>query len=242
MDAEQIKRWFDQPRKSQLDQGRVMELYFTFHPRTCFLKTLPREAQVADIGAGDGSLSVFLNWPSPERRDLALYAYSIEKGELFDQFQGYEISDWNEAPPEFGGRMFDAIVCAHFIEHIADPTSFAVWAQRKLKPGGRIYLEWPSPASLDLPSRAKLEEIGVPLVISRFDDDCTHNELPDCDAMIAALVSRGFVIETRGTVRLPWLEDEMLAHFRDAVDGFPRQAAFWSWTEWSQYLVVRRGD
>jgi hypothetical protein len=48
------------------------------------------------------------------------------------------------------------------------------------------------------------------------------------------------VIEAEGIVRLPWLEDEMLAHFRDAEDGFARQAAFWSFTNWSQYLVISK--
>lgn len=238
MVIEEIKAWFDRPRKTQVDKNRVMELYFTHHPRTSFLKTLPMGAMVADIGAGDGSLSVFRGWPSPERKDLRLYAYSIEKGRLFDEFEGYEISDWNTAPPDFDGNTFDAVICAHFIEHIADPASFVDWAAAKLNPGGRIYLEWPSPNSLDLPSRTELEKAGVPLVISRFDDDHTHRDLPDRDAIIAAFLAKGFLIEARGIVRLPWLEDEMLAHFRDADDGFPRQAAFWSYSGWSQYLVI----
>jgi len=159
---------------------------------------------------------------------------------LFDKFKAYEISDWNQSPPEFGGQQFDAVVCAHFIEHIADPASFVAWAARKLKPGGRIYLEWPSPASLDLPSREELKAAGVPLMISRFDDDHTHRELPDRDAIVAAFEGSGFVVETRGIVRLPWLEDEMLANYRHADDGFACQAAFWSYTGWSQYLILRR--
>jgi SAM-dependent methyltransferase len=242
VDARQIREWFLAPRKSQLGRDRVMELYFTFHPRTAFLKNLPRGSSVVDIGAGDGSLSVFASWPEPKRTDLELHAYSIEKGKAFDQFKSYELSDWNASPPEFQGRKFDAVVCAHFIEHIADPLSFVDWAARKLNPGGRVYLEWPSPASLQLPSRAELEPLGVPLMISRFDDDCTHRALPDGDAISAACIARGFVIECRGIVRLPWLEDEMLAHYRTDADGFPRQAAFWSRTGWSQYLVLQLGD
>jgi len=239
MDATQIRDWFRKPRKAQLSPTRVMELYFTLHPRTAFLKALPHGAEVVDIGAGDGSLSVFLRWPEPARRDLSLHAYSIEKGARFDDFASYELSDWNAQPPEFGGRQFDAVLSAHFIEHIADPLSFVDWAARKLRPGGRVYLEWPSPAALSLPPRGELEALGVPLMISRFDDDATHRQLPDADAIVAAARAQGFEIETRGTVRLPMLEDEMLAHFRDDADGFPRQAAFWSRTGWSQYLVLR---
>lgn len=242
MDVAQIRDWFLQARKPRLDRDRVMELYFTFHPRTSFFKTLPEGAHVADIGAGDGTLSVFRKWPAPERRDLRIYAYSIEKGRMFDEFDAYEITDWNLAPPEFGGQTFDAVICAHFIEHIADPASFVAWAARKLNPSGRIYLEWPSPASLELPARTELAAAGVNLMISRFDDDHTHRELPDCDAMVAAFDAAGFTVEARGIVRLPWIEEEMLGHFRDGDDGFPRQAAFWSRTGWSQYLILRAGE
>lgn len=239
-EIERIRGWFDLERKPRLDEGRVMELYFTFHPRTAFLKTLPVDSKVVDIGAGDGSLSVFRAWPSPERNDLRMYAYSMEKGRLFDDFDGFEVSDWNVTRPEFDGITFDAIICAHFIEHIADPTSFVTWAARKLNERGRVYLEWPSPNSLALPSRAELENVGVPLIISRFDDDHTHRTLPDGDAMAADLQANGFSIAARGIVRLPWLEDEMLAHFSEANDGFSRQAAFWSYTGWSQYIIAER--
>lgn len=240
MNVDEIATWFKRPRKATLARDRVMELYFTFHPRTAFLKNLPMNAVVADIGAGDGSLSVFRAWPAPARKDLKLFAYSIEKGSRFDEFEGYEISDWNVSPPEFGGRTFDAIVCAHFIEHIADPLTFIQWAQRKLNKGGRLYLEWPSASSLELPSRAELEKAGVPLIISRFDDDHTHQDLPDADALEKAMGEHNLAVEARGIVRLPWLEDEILAHFTEDPDGFSRQAAFWSYTGWSQYIIAER--
>ncbi len=240
MDIARIREWFARDRKPALTREQATELYFTFHPRTAFLKTLPPGSKVVDIGAGDGSLSVFRKWPAPQRADLELYAYSIEKGRLFDDFKGFEVSDWNASPPEFDGTIFDAIICAHFIEHIEDPASLAAWASRKLGNDARVYLEWPSPESLALPSRSELEDAGVPLIISRFDDDHTHRELPDADAVAASLQAKGFSITTRGIVRLPWLEDELLAHFRDDDDGFSRQAAFWSYTGWSQYLVAER--
>ena len=154
-----------------------------------------------------------------------MYAYSIEKGRYFDDYSGYETSNWNVSQPEFEGKCFDAIVCAHFVEHIQDPESLVLWAARKLRKGGRIYLEWPSSNSLSLPSRKELEKLGVPLIISRFDDDGTHQALPDGDAIANALRSSGFAIESRGIVRLPWLEDELLGHHKDSEDGFYRQAA-----------------
>ena len=240
MDVEKIVAWYRAPRKASIPASKALELYFQFHPRTAFLKTLPARAVVADIGAGDGSLSTFRDWPEPVRRDLRLYAYSLEKGEHFDAFDGYETGDWNLARPEFDGLRFDGIVSAHFIEHIEDAGTFIDWAAQRLAPGGRAYVEWPSPESLHLPPLSELHGAGVPLVISRFDDDCTHQHLPDRDAVAVRAVEAGLTVAASGSIRLPWLEDELMASFRDAADRFPAQAAFWSWTQWSQYLVLER--
>lgn len=240
MDIQDVVDWYRKPRKASIPASKALELYFQFHPRTAFLKTLPPSAAVVDIGAGDGSLSTFRGWPEPARHDLKLYAYSLEKGEKFDEFDGYEIGDWNVARPVFGGMLFDGIVSAHFIEHIDDAGTFIDWAADRLAAGGRAYVEWPSPASLDLPPLNKLHDAGVPLVISRFDDDCTHQYLPDRDVVAARATQAGLRVAASGTIRLPWLEDALLASFRDAADRFPAQAAFWSWTQWSQYLVLER--
>lgn len=240
MDKEAVIEWYRRNRTPKLAAGQVMELYFQFHPRTSFLKTLPSDASVVDIGAGDGSLSIFRNWPAPKRQDLRMYAYSIEKGERFDDFEAYEISDWNKAPPDFGATAFDAIVSAHFIEHIDDPATFVTWAGRKLKPGGRAYIEWPSAQSLTLPGKRTLAPSGVDLMVTRFDDDPTHQALPERETIVRLASEAGFKIETSGIVRLPWFEEELMAHFRDAADRFPSQAAFWSWSGWCQYLILEK--
>ena len=70
MTVAEIVEWFGRPRQPVLDGGDAIELYNRLHPRTAFLKMLPPNAVVADIGAGDGSLSVFRQWPAPARGDL----------------------------------------------------------------------------------------------------------------------------------------------------------------------------
>jgi SAM-dependent methyltransferase len=242
MEIDEVVEWFARARKPRLGPDEAQELYFRQHPRTLFIKALPSNAKVVDIGAGDGSLSVFRGWPEPVRDDLGLYAYSIEKGTRFDDFDGYEISDWNLQPPEFEGIRFDAVVSGHFIEHIDEPGSLATWMARKLVPGGRAYIEWPSPHSLDLPSQRALAERGVPLTISRFDDDCTHQVLPTRDAVVSGLELAGFDIEQQGIVRMPWIEEQLMASFRDSEDGFCRQAAFWLMTGWSQFVIAARKE
>lgn len=240
MNFSDIHEWYTRKRIPSIDAQQAQALYFQVHPRTAFVKNLPREAALVDIGAGDGSLTAFRRWPKPVRADLRMYGYALEKGRLFDEFDGYEIGDWNRAPPDFGGLQFDAILSAHFIEHIAEPRSFVRWTASKLRPRGRVYLEWPSENALSLPGRAALAQAGVDLMIARFDDDLTHQRLPSRGEMLAEMHAAGLQIEMSGIIRLPWFEEELMAHFRDSQDRFPVQAAFWSWSGWSQFIIAAK--
>lgn len=240
MNVDQVVEWYNRLRQRRLDPGAVQELYALLHPRAAFLKTLVSDARVLDLGAGDGSLATMLRWPKPDRSDLELYAYSLEKGEHFDDFAGWELGDWNKAPPALSGLEFDAVLCSHFIEHLAVPASVPRWLGARLPANARVYIEWPSENALLQPRRAALLERGVDLTISHFYDDATHRDLPARAQVITALEREGFVIEGQGLIRLPWLEEQLMACFRDSADPFGRQAAFWLATGWSQYVVAVR--
>ncbi len=45
---------------------------------------------------------------------------------------------------DFGGKMFDAIVSAHVIEHVFQPVAVLSRARELLKPGGVLFLETPN--------------------------------------------------------------------------------------------------
>jgi SAM-dependent methyltransferase len=167
-----------------------------------------------------------------------MYAYAAQRGERFDAYDAHETGCWPQQPPVFGGQRFDAIIACHFIEHLDDPAGFVSWAIGRLTERGRIYLEWPSDHSLTLPPREYFSSAGIPLVISRFDDDRTHKDLPSRSDLCEVLVRAGASVEVSGVIRYPWLEEELLAHWqRGAADAYALQAAFWSRTKWSQFVI-----
>jgi hypothetical protein len=238
---EKIKAWFQAERTPHLSDGDVQALLSLFHPKAVFFKNLPYDSCVLDVGAGDGSLHIFRSWPFPPRPDLKVYAYGLEKGRYYDNLDGFELGRWPEKKPDFPGVMFNAIFCSHFIEHIDFPGEFIAWCAARLPREGRIYLEWPSPCALTLPGRNQLLAEGVELMVSNFRDDPTHRELPSRQSIMKALVRMGFFIEQTGVVRLPFLEDELLAHFAsNERDPYGRQSAFWSKTYWAQFIVAAR--
>lgn len=238
IDDDDLLAWLRAPRKPSARYEEVVEILHQTNERTRFLKQLPHAAAVLDAGAGDGSLERFRSWLQPRRGDLRMYAYGAERGERFDSYDAHEMGCWPQQPPSFGGERFDAVIACHFVEHLDDPAGFVRWAVGRLTEHGRIYLEWPSEHSLDLPPRDHFVSAGIPLVISRFDDDKTHKELPKSSDVCAALAAAGARVEVSGVIRYPWLEDELLAHWQQGVaDSYALQAAFWSRTMWSQFVI-----
>lgn len=243
MKIDALVTWFHQKRSAQLPRQKAIENFYGYLPRTAFLKTLRHDASVLDVGAGDGSLELFRNWLEPRRADLKMYAYSLEKGKRFDAYAGYELGNWEEGPPEFKGVQFDAIIACHFIEHVSDPRAFLDWAADRLAPGGRMYVEWPSPASLELPPRTELLAQGVDVIISNFHDDATHRRLPDRVELLTMLEQAGWLIDQQGVVKLPFFEEELLARCEEPpVDAVAKLSAFWSKTRWAQYFIASKPD
>jgi len=236
---EQINSWFHAGREPHLKSEGVQELLHLLQPKGVFFKTLPGNSCLLDVGAGDGSLHILRTWPFPPRADIKLYAFGLLKGQYYDNLDGYELGHWPQTTPRFPGVDFNAIVCSHFIEHLESPTEFIAWCAARLPEEGRIYLEWPSPCALTLPDRGKLAAVGVDLIISNYRDDPTHQGMPSREALLLALVEAGFFVEQTGVIRLPFLEDELLAHFGlMGGDAYARQFAFWSKTYWAQFIVA----
>ena len=93
------------------------------------------------------------DWPEPARKDLKFFAYSLRFEKDFEQYDGYEIGDFEVQPPEFHGIEFSAVFGSHVIEHLTDPNRFLAWAVQRTTSEARFYLEWPSENSISMPPR-----------------------------------------------------------------------------------------
>jgi len=101
---------------------------------------------------------------------------------------------------------FDFIIMNHVIEHMDDSAAKLAMICKKLKPGGYIWIAFPSRHSLSLPSAEGTLQ---------FCDDQTHVYVPDFrevsnillangTRVIHAGQSRDFIREVIGAFLLPW--------------------------------------
>jgi SAM-dependent methyltransferase len=237
----QIRRWFEAIEASSLPDSVLLETWHSLSHQCRFVKTLQAAASVLDVGAGDGALQIYRKWPAPERLDLKMHAFAMDRGSMFGHYDGYELGAWPEGKPNFCGRRFDAIFAANFIEHIDEPIDFVRWSAGHLSARGRIFLEWPRPESLSLPTATELHAIGIDVMTGNYFDDATHrSELPSTEAVHACLMSAGLKVEAAGTLRVPYFEDHLMAYGKRTDDMVSRTLAYWSFTGWTQFVVAQR--
>jgi SAM-dependent methyltransferase len=233
-----IMSWIQNWRAPSISIDDVDTTFNTVTPRSIFIKNLRRGVRLLDVGAGDGTLSVYRRWPIFSRLDIKMYALSLTKGERFDEYDAYELKNFEEIDDVFANIDLQAFVCCHFIEHMTDPRRTIEFFRRRLRPGGRVYLEWPHPISKRMPSRALFINKGIQVSTIRFDDDATHIEAWSMAELSTILTEKGFVIETAGRTHFPFLADELRNHGRMQSDPVRTTLAVWAFVGWAQYLVA----
>ncbi len=227
------------PRLSGSDDA-LLETYWRFHPRFRFVKTAPANAMFLDLGAGGGGLAQWAGWLDPHRADIAFHGVDRERGAGADLYAAWESADLDKQFPDFPGVTFDAVFMSHVIEHLADPARMFGWIATRLRPGGRLYLEWPGANAALQPKREAFLRHGIDITITNFFDDSTHLRMLPMAELSAALTRTGFSIAEAGTIDLGVIGEEMLARGLASNDGFARLAGYWSISGWSDWIVATR--
>lgn len=165
-------------------------------PKFLFLKKSfgNRSFKLLDIGAGNHSASK-TKWLFPNCQyyglDLSKDYNNDEKDfAVMEEFYEMDLTklQFSQIPNDF----FDGICIAHVIEHLFNGDLVVQGMLSKLKPGGRIYIEYPGAKSTKLPSmHGSLN----------FHDDTSHVRVYSVPEVEGILKSNGFTILHSGTRR-----------------------------------------
>lgn len=207
--------------------------------KLAFLLSLPPNAAILDVGCGNNSAKRAKR-ARPDLRyvglDIGDYNQAAESKEAMDRYVLNTPARFAEAIKEIG-ECFDGVISAHNIEHCNEPFEVIAAMCAVLKPGGRLYLSFPTEDSVNFPSRH-----GT----LNFHDDPTHRDVPRWEAIKTALEDAGMTLD-RAVQRsrpIPFMVAGMLLEpvsaLRKKVD---RYGAAWAWWGFESIIWARRtGD
>jgi SAM-dependent methyltransferase len=160
---------------------------------------------ILDIGCGNNSPSVTKRWfPGCHYTGADIQRYNLngEDDAAMDAFYllGADGSGYDAIPD----GSYDFVILNHVLEHMTEPTPVLAALCRKLKPGGFIWIAFPSLRSLGLPP-SKDETL-------QFCDDPTHVYVPDVREVANILLANGVKVVHAGRSR-----EGMLTTLGDAV-------------------------
>jgi 2-polyprenyl-3-methyl-5-hydroxy-6-metoxy-1,4-benzoquinol methylase len=163
--------------------------------------------RILDIGCGNNSPTTTKRWfPGCHYSgaDIAQYNNNEQDLAAIDDFYplGTDGSGYSAIP----NNSYDFVILHHVVEHMTEPAPILATICSKLKPGGYIWIAFPSLRSLSLPSAEGTLQ---------FCDDPTHVYVPSIREVSNVLIASGVKVlhagRSRDTIRtmigaaiLPW--------------------------------------
>jgi ubiquinone/menaquinone biosynthesis C-methylase UbiE len=147
--------------------------------KSAFFNKLPASCRVLDVGCGNDSPLLFKSrFPQGHYTGIDVSDYRHSVPIMADAYHVTTSSGFAAKIAEFQNE-FDAVTSSHNLEHCEDRDGTLIAMAGALKPGGLLYLSFPSQATLSFPSRK-----GT----LNYRDDPTHlNEPPQLGHVIALL-------------------------------------------------------
>jgi SAM-dependent methyltransferase len=193
--------------------------------------------KILDIGCGNYSPTTTKRWfPNCHYSGADIEQYNNTETDMAAMDTFYPLSLDGSGYSAIPDSHFDFIVLSHVLEHMTEPDQTLAIICSKLKPGGYIWIAFPSVRSLSLPSAEGSLQ---------FCDDPTHVYLPDVREVTNVLLANGVRVlhagrsrslfrELLGVAMLP------LAFFRKAFTGKLSSKGLWYILGFEDHVLGQR--
>jgi SAM-dependent methyltransferase len=150
--------------------------------------------RILDIGCGNGSPTVTKRWfPGCHYAGADIQRYKLSNADVAAMDAYYSLGADGSGYDAIPDASYDFVILNHVVEHMRDPAPVVATLCAKLRPGGYMWIAFPSFKSLSLP-HAEDETL-------QFCDDPTHVYLPDVREMANILLANGVAVLHAGRSR-----------------------------------------
>jgi len=154
--------------------------------------------RILDIGCGNNSPSTTKRWfPGCHYAGADIQRYNNSDADVAAMDVFYLLGTDGSGYSAIPDGSYDLVILNHVVEHLQSPAQVLAVLCAKLKPGGYIWIAFPSLRSLSLPSS---EDETL-----QFCDDPTHVYVPDVREIANVLLANGVKIVHAGRSREGWL-------------------------------------
>jgi len=150
--------------------------------------------RILDIGCGNGSPTVTKRWfPDCHYAGADIQRYKLSDADVAAMDAYFPLGADGSGYDAIPDASYDFVILNHVVEHMRKPAPVVASLCAKLKPGGYIWIAFPSLRSLSLP-HSEDETL-------QFCDDPTHVYLPDVREMANVLLANGVAVLDAGRSR-----------------------------------------
>jgi SAM-dependent methyltransferase len=150
--------------------------------------------RILDIGCGNGSPTVTKRWfPGCHYAGADIQRYRLSDADVAAMDEFFQVGTDGSGYDKIPEASYDFVILNHVVEHMAAPAPIVAALCRKLKPGGYIWIAFPSERSLTLPHSVD-ETLN-------FYDDPTHVYLPKVPEIADILLVNGVNVLHKGRSR-----------------------------------------
>jgi SAM-dependent methyltransferase len=152
------------------------------------------EPHILDIGCGNGSPTVTKRWfPGCRYAGADIQRYNLSDADVAAIDEFYQVSEDGTGYDAIPNASYDLVILNHVVEHMREPAPIVAQLCAKLRPGGYLWIAFPSERSLRLPHSVD-ETLN-------FYDDPTHIYLPKVEEIVGILRARGVTVLHSGRSR-----------------------------------------
>jgi SAM-dependent methyltransferase len=201
------------------------------HYTSRFLKIINQKGSLLDVGCGNNSpYNIKTKYPDIIYTGIDIGDYNQTQPNLADEYIIVKPENFAEEIENMAG-LFDTVVSAHNLEHCNDRDKTLNAMIKALKPGGYLYLSFPTEESINFPGPRK----GT---LNYYDDPTHKHKPPDYEKIISMLKANNMeVLFERKSYKpfLVWL----VGFFIERKSKKEKEVLWpWTWAYWGFEAII----